>query len=197
MFDMAKVIRYTKYGYEIYDTQTMLYKPLDLSYIHVSEFNKGFAKTTKKTDDGGLRYGYINTNGEEVVPTIFNDVSDVYNGYAFARDIWGGVDIIRLKDGKHLNCRLSEYNSLYENRNYIRFVGEGIISEQRDYQFVYHYKINEKGELKLFLKDPNREIIFLSNYSNGCALAREIIWVDSNYLDWCGLKKKEKNIQQL
>ena len=38
---MAKVIRYTKYGYEIYDTQTMSYKPLDLSYIHVSEFNKG------------------------------------------------------------------------------------------------------------------------------------------------------------
>lgn len=81
---MAKVIRYTKYGYEIYDTETMSYKMLDGSYIYVSDFDNGFAKVTIK--EGSInKYGYIDESGKEVVPTIYDEISEVYKGCMFAR----------------------------------------------------------------------------------------------------------------
>lgn len=80
---MSKVIRHTKYGYEIYDTETMSYKMLDRSYTHVSDFIDGFAQITIN-DNGKNKYGYINEQGDEVVPAIYAQISSVYKGFIFA-----------------------------------------------------------------------------------------------------------------
>ena len=80
MFDMAKVIRYTKYGYEIYDTETMSYKMLDSSYTYVADFDNGLAKVSSNREGRSL-YGYINENGDEVVSTIYTEISDIYKDY--------------------------------------------------------------------------------------------------------------------
>ena len=165
MLAMAKVIRYTKYGYEIYDTETMSYKMLDSSYTHVSNFVDGFAKIAI-----GHSYGYINEQGEEVIPAIYSDISDVYNGRVFTSKV-----IFNLKDGTS-----SSYVSGYGQDI---FLGKGMITTQPPSSYEWwrckhhHYKMNNNGVLEPFLNgDVNREIRFRSNYSNNCALASERTW---------------------
>ena len=178
---MAKVIRYTKYGYEIYDTETMSYKMLDSSYIHVSDFVDGFAKVLSHKNDRSL-YGYINENGDEVVPAIYTEVSDRYKGYVFAKRYCGGYGephenwyILNLSQGACVKCPIKQPR--YDVQvDYVRCEGSGIISTMyslESWRSIKHYKLTERGELTPFLSSQNCEITLISNYCNAYALARE------------------------
>ena len=175
---MAKVIRYTKYGYEIYDTETMSYKMLDSSYTHVSDFIDGFAEVLSHKN-GRSRYGYINENGDEVVPAIYTKVSDRYKGYVFAKKYndephmyWY---ILNIAQGTCVECPIKQPR--YDYRvDYVRCVGSGLITTEysrESWHSIKHYKLTERGELKPFLNNTNSEITFISNYSNNRALVEE------------------------
>ena len=180
---MAKVIRYTKYGYEIYDTETMSYKMLDSSYTYVADFDNGLAKVSSNREGRSL-YGYINEEGEEVVPADYKTLSDVYEGYVFADDI-----IVNINKG--FVCGIKKYTG-YRNceEEIIRHIGAGIISVKYTmlnnwsgdrYSQVKYYKINREGELTPFLNNTNSEITFISNYSNNRALVQEKTYEDVPY----------------
>ena len=204
---MAKVIRYTKYGYEIYDTETMSYKMLDSSYTCVSDFDNGFAKITIK-DNGKNKYGYINEHGDEVVPIIYDEISDIYSGYIFARKDDGYYSkyrnewyIIDVNVGTATKIVFDDANHYaYERTDFIRCVGCGVITIKCSMSYcesyiIKHYKLDKRGELKTFLNKHDGEITFISNYCNHIALAqkrvgnRDSYFSDKRYfiiIDDCG-----------
>ena len=177
---MAKVIRYTKYGYEIYDTETMSYKMLDSAYTHVSDFIDGFAEVLSHKNGRSL-YGFINENGDEVVPAIYTKVSDRYKGYVFAKKYNGSYEphkhwcILNIAQGTCVECPIKQPR--YDDRvDYVRCVGSGIITTEysrESWHSIKHYKLTERGELKPFLSGQSGEITFISNYSNNRALVEE------------------------
>ena len=189
---MAKVIRYTKYGYEIYDTETMSYKMLDSSYTYVSDFDNGFAKVTIK--EGSInKYGYIDESGKEVVPTIYDEISEVYKGCIFARKGDGYYSkyrnewyIININRGCSEKIAFDIDPYTYERTDFIRCVGEGVITLKCSMSYsegyiIKHYKVNKRGELEPFLNNKDSEITFISNYCNHIALAQEKIGNKHSY----------------
>lgn len=166
---MAKVIRYTKYGYEIYDTETLSYKMLDSEYTDVSDFINGYAKIA--INGGGS--GYINELGEEVVSAMTTSI-DMYNKYIF---VAGNQFIINTKEGRRYFVDLERQ---YGEKDYVHYVGEGVFEVRyvssplglRIYK-KKHYKLNGNGKFDPFLQNQNSDITFLSNYSNACALIHE------------------------
>lgn len=49
----------------------------------LSDFREGMAVVGRKSDDGGMRYGYVNTEGSLVIPLKFTKLPGVFiNGYA-------------------------------------------------------------------------------------------------------------------
>lgn len=182
---MAKVIRYTKYGYEIYDTETMSYKMLDSTYTHVSDFIDGFAKITIK-DNGKNKHGYIDESGKEVVPAIYDDISDIYiKNYVFvckynnSKNIDSQWFILNIHSGYSSMCELEKPGNCEDF--HVTCIGNGVISTicstngWSGFQYhIRHYRVANDGELKPFLNDSDCDTIFLSNYSNNCALVKKI-----------------------
>ena len=69
------IIRYTKYGYELYNRNTLVY--IGLPYDEVRELKEGLAAVKKNS-----HWGFINEKGELVIPCIYDEVHDFSEGYA-------------------------------------------------------------------------------------------------------------------
>lgn len=66
---------------------------LDKENMHLLIFSNGLAPTTKKIK-GNQQYGYINTDGKEIIPVQYDEVTDFINNVAFVRkgEEWGVID---------------------------------------------------------------------------------------------------------
>lgn len=52
-------------------------------------------------DEKTGKYGYLDSKGSQVIPPLFDEASDFYNGYAYGKI--DGKDIIIKKDGKYIH----------------------------------------------------------------------------------------------
>ena len=52
-------------------------------------------------DEKTGKYGYLDSKGRQVIPPLFDEASDFYNGYAYGKI--DGKDIIIKKDGKYIH----------------------------------------------------------------------------------------------
>ena len=196
---LALVVKDGKYGYinergeEVIPCQrkAYIYREGEIDETVLPDFSEGMAIlytfTADKSsytgaDESSFRYGYINKNGEELIPAQYKKASDFHEGLALVEDLNGkqmfinksGEKIAEIDseywciDGINDGLALVSQNSGYVSYGYIDKTGKVVIplkySEARPFSEGLAYVSNDS--FKGFIDVNGHEVISCKEYSD-------------------------------
>lgn len=151
------------------------HKKLRYKYDEVHPFKEGMAAVKRSWRSGYLQWGFIDDNGDEVIPCQYQKVLDFHEGLAAVNNgCWGYID----KDGNEIIPCIFDGDMNHESGNF----SEGIAKVSWHMYDVGY----ENGQYQCSYLNKNGEFITPSRFNNGSDFHEGLVAVQS-------LKKRRWN----